>query len=155
MQEAVCLFFLALLTFGIYSNSLESEFVFDDAVFFTSQHVQLESLSWRDILTVAQKMEPGTRPVANVSFAMNYYFHGLAVRGYHVVNLIIHILTGIALYFFFKTTLNLATVKRELHAPLWIPLAAAAIWLVHPIQTQAVSYIVQRMTSLSALFYIL
>ncbi|MFC1819418.1 hypothetical protein ACFL0B_10100, partial [Thermodesulfobacteriota bacterium] len=48
------------------------------------------------------------RPIANISFALNYYFHGLEEKGYHLVNIFIHLLSSIMLFYFVKTTLNLA-----------------------------------------------
>ena len=96
-----------------------------------------------------------SRPVANISFALNYYFHQYDLMGYHVINILIHIATGIILYFFVKATLTLPLLRSAYEQYRWIPFLTAFIWLVHPMQTQSVSYIVQRMNSMAAMFYVL
>ena len=95
------------------------------------------------------------RPVGNVSFALNYYFHQYELGGYHVVNIIIHILSGIVLYAFLRITLSLPAAKLNENQAYIISFFAALLWLVHPLQTQSVTYIVQRLNSLAALFYLL
>jgi tetratricopeptide (TPR) repeat protein len=97
---------------------------------------------------------PG-RPIANLSFALNFYFHGYDVIGYHVVNIVIHIITGILLYFFLKTTLDVLPLDSKYKHNSSIAFYTSLIWLVHPIQSQSVTYVVQRMNSLAAMFYIL
>jgi hypothetical protein len=108
------------------------------------------------------------RPVANLSFALNYFFHGLDLPGYHLVNITVHGVCGILAFLFFYWTLRLSlpgrceTGRQPLDAggeavekaAFWISGIAAVVWTVHPVQTQSVTYVVQRMTSLSALFYV-
>jgi tetratricopeptide (TPR) repeat protein len=96
-----------------------------------------------------------SRPVANISFALNYYFHQYHVLGYHLVNILIHAATAILLYLFVKTTLSIPSLSSRTEHHGWIAFFAALIWLVHPIQTQSVTYIVQRMNSMAAMFYVL
>ncbi|MCG8531615.1 MAG: tetratricopeptide repeat protein, partial [Desulfovibrionales bacterium] len=94
------------------------------------------------------------RPLANASFALNHYFHGYSVDGYHWVNLGVHIASCFALWllsFYVLKALSLKNTTKNF----WISWAAALLWGLHPIQTQAVTYIVQRMTSMAALFYFL
>ena len=96
-----------------------------------------------------------TRPLAFISFAANYSLHQYDVSGYHIFNLSIHILTGFFLYLFLNATFRIPMIRaRYEHADL-IAFFAALIWLVHPIQTQAVTYIVQRMTGMAALFFVI
>jgi len=95
------------------------------------------------------------RPLAIMSFALNYYFDGYNVAGYHIVNILIHIIGGIFLYIFVKTTLRLPSLHFKDTTPEWIASFTVLIWLVHPLHTQSVTYIVQRMNSLAAMFYIL
>lgn len=96
------------------------------------------------------------RPVLNVSLALNYALGEEAVGGYHALNLLIHLAGGLTLYGLIRRTL-----QRPLFAPSTggdadlIALAAAALWLLHPLQTAAVTYVVQRAESLCALFYLL
>ncbi|MBC2732974.1 MAG: tetratricopeptide repeat protein [Desulfobacteraceae bacterium] len=95
-----------------------------------------------------------SRPVANLSFALNWYLHGANVAGFHLINLIIHIFNTWLLYSFI--VLLGATPgfpdrhRAHIHA---IALGASLLWALNPIQTQAVTYIVQRMASLTTFFY--
>lgn len=96
-----------------------------------------------------------TRPVANISFALNYYFHRYQLLGYHLANIVIHAATGVFLYLLTRLTLNLPVLRSGYESLRWVPLFTALIWLVHPLQTQSVTYIVQRMNSMAAMFYVL
>ncbi|MBW1912349.1 MAG: tetratricopeptide repeat protein [Deltaproteobacteria bacterium] len=158
MREGLIFLVMAVLAFSIYSNSLNGPFLFDDeASIPKNTTIRLEKLTLEGLGAAGLR----NRPVAYMSFALNYYFHQYNVRGYHVVNILIHITTGILLYLFVKTTLNLLlgqkdnTIIPESLNPTFIAFFTALIWLVHPIQTQSVSYIVQRMNSMAAMFYIM
>jgi tetratricopeptide (TPR) repeat protein len=99
------------------------------------------------------------RPVLNLSFAINYAVSGTGVWSYHALNLAIHILAGLALFGILRRTLKrVGAGGREArpHLPATIlAFAAALLWTVHPLQTEAVTYIVQRAESLVGLFYLL
>ncbi|MCE9613332.1 MAG: tetratricopeptide repeat protein [Lentisphaerae bacterium] len=96
------------------------------------------------------------RPIANFTLALNYAANGLNVTGYHVVNLIIHVLVTLALFGFARRTLRRPCLPPGLKADA-APLAfvIALVWALHPLHTQVVTYIVQRVESLMALFYLL
>ena len=95
------------------------------------------------------------RPVAFLSFALNWYAGGDQVTGYHIVNIFIHILCAGFLYSFLLSLLKSPVlIDRFYDDDKNIALLAAILWAVHPIQTQAVTYIVQRMALLAALFYL-
>ena len=150
------LFCMILVCFLAYSNTFQTPLTFDDGTNIRDNpHIRLSKLTWKGISGAAFESPLSNRPVANVSFALNYYFHRDQVLGYHLVNIILHIITGILLWFFIGATLKLPSV-RAMDDPLgWIPFFAAFIWLVHPLQTQSVTYIVQRMNSMAACFYVL
>ncbi len=155
-REALLLSFLAVLVFWVYSNTLDGPFIFDDSPNIQDNpHIRLKTLTLEGIERAGFESLSPNRAVANVSFALNYYFHGYNVAGYHLVNILIHVTTGILLYFFVKTTLSIPSLRSKYAPRGWIPLLTALIWLVHPIQTQSVTYIVQRMNSMAAMFYIL
>ena len=155
-REALMLSVLAVLVFWIYSNTLDSPFIFDDSPNIRDNpHIRLKTLTLEGIKRAGFESLSPNRAVANVSFALNYYFHQYNVVGYHLANILIHITTGILLYFFVKTTLSIPSLRSKYAPHVWIPLFTAFIWLVHPIQTQSVTYIVQRMNSMAAMFYIL
>jgi Flp pilus assembly protein TadD len=96
------------------------------------------------------------RPVVMASFAVNWYLGGDNVVGYHIANIVIHFLTALLL---FHTMVALLKTPNEENAQTerlscFAALLAASLWAVHPIQTQAVTYIVQRMASMAGLFCI-
>lgn len=103
------------------------------------------------------------RPVAYFSFALNYWLHQDSVAGYHIFNIIIHILNFCLVYRLITLTPLLS--KPELHPTAQlsenreivrrIAFFCAAIFAVHPVMTNAVTYITQRMTSIATLFYLL
>ena len=148
--------FTALLILLIYSSSLGGPFLFDDGSNIQENpHIRLTRLNWEDLMQAGFESPLSNRPVANMSFALNYYLAGYRVGGYRLVNILIHILAGLFLYLFFKTTLSLPAVQARYGIHPWLPYAAVLIWLVHPMHTQSVAYVVQRMNSMAAMFYVL
>ena len=148
----------------IYSNTFHSEWHFDDLPNIVhNSFLHIESIkpntifnSWfsnpSDPFHLNTKLY---RPVACMSFALNWYFDQGNVVGYHIINTIIHIFTGFFIYLFLINLFlspNLINKYRHYHM---IALGTAILWAVNPIQTQAVTYIVQRMTQLAAIFYML
>ena len=162
-------FLLLLIISGclVYSNTFHSSFVFDDINFITKNdpHVHMTVFSWEGIKEAAFKGQPRQRYLPNISFAINYYFGQENTFGYHLVNLAIHLLTGTFLFLLFQATFSihnrqgepyLCGGKRPLNvSPTVISFFAVLVWLVHPVQTGAVTYICQRMASMVAMFYIL
>ena len=152
------IFFLLLLV--IYSNSFDCSWHFDDyANIVNNHHVHMQSLSWADLgKSIYGIVDSGrwSRPLSYGSFALNYYFNGLDVFGYHIVNFIVHYLATFFLYLFILNTLQLPTLSDALQKNASsIALLSAILWTVNPLQVGAVTYIVQRTTSMAALFYIL
>jgi protein O-mannosyl-transferase len=96
------------------------------------------------------------RPVSNMTFALNWYFSEKAVLGYHIVNITVHFLTAIFLYLTFLALLNTPNIEGLYRGnEHFIALLAVCLWAINPIQTQAVTYIVQRMASMAAMFYVI
>ena len=97
----------------IYSNTFQTSFLFDDDGFIVRDYaIRMTELSWDGIKTAALDGFPRHRYLPNISFAVNYYFGKLDPVGYHMVNLAIHLLTGIFLFFFVRLTLRV--YPREL-----------------------------------------
>lgn len=151
--------FLVLLTLGgvlIYSNTLQCPFLLDDLLNIPKNpHIRIKELNLKNIVAAGFSSYASSRPMANISFALNYYFHKYEVGGYHFVNIAIHILTAIFIYLFVKGTLRSPALKDKYKDTNLIAFFAALLWLVHPVQAQTVTYIVQRMTSMAAMFYML
>lgn len=155
-KERLLFLSAALLVIVIYMNTLTGPFVFDDRPQIAENpYIRLTRLSVSDLKEVVVKSRSPRRPVANITLALNYYIHRYNVVGYHVVNILIHIACGLFLYLLFKSTVNLPELRRRYTVNKWVPLLAAVLWMVHPVQTQSVSYIVQRMNSMAAMFYVL
>ena len=154
--EKLFLLSLALIVILIYADTIDSPFIFDSRRNIESNpHIRISKINLDELAGAAFKSPLEQRPLSNISFALNYYFHGYNVVGFHVVNLLIHISTGFFLYAFVKSTLRTPTLKSRYGNYMWISFFTAAIWMVHPLHTQSVSYIVQRMNSLCVMFYIL
>ena len=156
------LLIITVVGFIIYSNTLHFSFHFDD----TSNIV--ENYTLRNLNNLWPPS--GSRWFGFLTFALNYHVGGLDPFGYHIFNISIHIINAILVYYLvaltFKTTFftsqksaKLLTPDSPIHrftdSPSVIALFSALIFVAHPIQTQAVTYIVQRFTSLAAFFYLL
>jgi tetratricopeptide (TPR) repeat protein len=156
MRTALLLSGLVVLVFVIYSNSLNGPFIFDDMSNMEyNSHIRLARLTFDGLKQAVFESPASHRPVANISFALNYFFHGENTFGYHLVNILVHATAGIFLYFFIKITLRTPALCSKFENQKWIAFITVLIWLVHPVQTQSVTYIVQRMNSLAAMFYVL
>ena len=156
--EFVCFLIFTVIIFSLYSNAINGPFILDDwPIIFENEAIRLKTFSPTNLLKVALENEKSRhRPVPMLSFAINYYIHQYNVAGYHIVNICIHIINGILLYYLLMTTLSFpVNSSRVRERALLISMVGAFIWLIHPIQTQSVSYIVQRMNSMSALFFLL
>jgi hypothetical protein len=100
---------LMLLVFSIYTNTLWAPYFFDDENNITrNPHIRLTQITPDGLMKAGFESPISNRPVANISFAFNYYFGGYHVFGYHLVNIVIHMVTGLLLYLLVKTTLLLS-----------------------------------------------
>ncbi len=147
LMTAVALTMLSLL---IYDNVLKAPFVFDDLPNITrNPDVRLTDLTPDKIVAATRGPSP-FRPVAYLSFALNYHCNRYDPFGYHLVNIAIHVAVALLLFLIAGHTLQLTGIPRGR-----IPEAAALIWLTHPLHTQSVTYTVQRVNSLAVLFFML
>lgn len=151
IQPLTAFFPLAILAFLIYSNTFSAPFVFDDIA------IIVDNPQIRDLKNFANLS--GTRYVGFLSFAVNYYFGRLTPLGYHLVNLTIHVVNAFLVYclvlMFFRTPRMSSPENQLTRRASWWALATALLFVAHPIQTQAVTYVVQRFASLATLFYLL
>jgi tetratricopeptide (TPR) repeat protein len=160
-QTALALAALCAVGGAAYANTFGVPFVLDDwnnildNPFIRWTQIDLESVRF----TVSNA--PLARPVAYLTFALNHWFGGYEVAGYHAVNLAIHLVNAFLVYALAKLTLGrlplLSAQASPPPAPAavpWLALAAALVFVAHPIQTQSVTYVVQRMNLLCAFFYL-
>ena len=152
-KPLVHFFLIAIVGLLIYSNTFNVPFHFDDAPNI------VENYKLRDLSNFWPPS--GSRWFGYLTFALNYYFGGLNVAGYHIVNLIIHIFNAILVYWLVILTSRTPYFSPPFNSPFakggyrGVALFSALLFVSHPIQTQAVTYIVQRFTSLATFFYLL
>ncbi|MBF0316847.1 MAG: tetratricopeptide repeat protein [Nitrospirae bacterium] len=150
----------------IYSNTLEVPFIYDDEPNIISNPTIKDLRYFTDSSTIdASRVDQGiklffrTRFIGYLSLAINYRLNGLNVAGYHLFNLLVHIVNTVLLYRFIILTLNTPFFSGGTHlkTPLsqLCALFGALLFTSHPVQTQAVTYIIQRFASLAATFYLL
>lgn len=147
--------FLIIIGSLVYSNTLNVPFHFDDTGNIKNPALRIEKASVDEVVRALSTGTLKTRPVSNLSFAFNYYLGGYRVQGYHLVNISIHLLAGIFLYLLLRATLALPVNKEKYGGFPGLAFVTSLLWLVHPLGTQSVTYLVQRMNSMTAMFYIL
>ncbi|MFH1982582.1 MAG: tetratricopeptide repeat protein [Pseudomonadota bacterium] len=169
IHQSILLLIPVILVILVYAGTLRYPFIFDDIPnIVDNPAIRLDRLDASGLLQAAFKSPQTRRPVSNVSFAINYRFGGYAVAGYHCVNILVHIVTGMVFYLLAAETLRLirgAGVEGQRDTAGargaardgtdLVALAAATVWMIHPLQIQSVTFIVQRMNSMAAMFYIL
>ena len=156
---AITALFIIILI--IYSNTFHASWHFDDEPNITDNpNLHLKEITWenvkRTIFSDRNNPDIPYRPVACLSFALNHYFGGLDVFGYHLVNISIHLLSSIFLFLFIYHTLNLPSLKTKYAShSYFIALLATILWTINPVHTQAITYLVQRMASMAGMFCIM
>ena len=149
---------IALAGLAAYANTFAVPFHFDDTPSI------LDNPSIRHLWPIGDVLAPRAdygftvsgRPVLNLSLALCYAVSGTNVWSYHAFNLLIHVLAGLTLFGIVRRTL-LRPVLREGWGRDALPLAlvVSLLWTLHPLQTEAVTYIIQRTESLMVLFFLL
>ncbi len=158
---ATVIVLLVALLLPIYSNSLQAPFHFDDKPNIVDNSLlHLDNLSpsslWQTFFAMTGK-KVFYRPLPYFTLALNWYFSQEDTFGYHLVNIAMHLLTALLLYL---TVCHLLRTPRmrDSFSPAdvqFIALLSSVLWAINPIQIQAVTYIVQRMAIMAAMFYIL
>ncbi|ACL06498.1 Tetratricopeptide TPR_2 repeat protein [Desulfatibacillum aliphaticivorans] len=153
----ISMFFILIL---VYSNTFHGVFVFDDNTrIVKNEYIRMERLDFESITDSFRDEQTGAfrlwRPLAFLTFALNYYAGGLEPTGFHAFNLSVHFLAAWFLFLFIRAMLNLPML-RDKYGELSYPLAllTSVFWAVHPIQVTSVTYVVQRMASMAGMFYI-
>lgn len=146
---------IAVLGLIAYSNTFHVPFVFDDISSITQNNVikRMENFLYNGS---GYTYNP-RRFIGYLTFALNYRLGGLDVKGYHVFNLIVHIINALLIYALVILTFRTLHLKdsSSFSSSEWIALFAGLLFVAHPVQTQAVTYIAQRVTSLATTFYLL
>ena len=167
------LILIAIVGTLAYSNSFSVPFQFDDDAYIVNNPIirtfDYFTAPW-EVTTLIRhsptSLPPAlrfaliTRSIGYFSFAVNYRLNGLDVAGYHIFNLIIHILSGMLVFLILHAILKTDRFTSPAgEAPPWprewIPIASSLLFVSHPIHTQAVTYLSQRFASLASFFYLL
>lgn len=151
-------FWITFLCLGVYSNAIQHPFVHDDFIFIVNnpsiQNFDLLSIWGRPVFSLGGDPSVNTyyRPFLELVYRLQYAFFGMNATGYHLINVLIHWVNGCLLYCLFQ---KLYPSQR------FLPFALAVIFIVHPIQTEAVAAIagisntLVLMWSLVALVFVL
>jgi Flp pilus assembly protein TadD len=147
---------LVLVGLAAYCNSFHGPFINDDVLTINNETVGSKH-GWLELLSAPSGAETTAgRPVVNLSLALNYDWGGLAVGSYHVTNLAIHLLAGLVLFGLVRRTLELPSMRPAFDGwALRLGFVTALLWTLHPLETNSVTYVVQRAESLMGLFYLL
>ena len=156
-QHLIVFATLSVVLLTIYSNSFHAVWHFDDFDNVgNNPGVHVRSLTWEELHKTFFIKGRISRPVAYFTFGLNYYFGGLEVFGYHVVNFMIHLLAALFLFLFLNETLRLPSLRdRYGEKAFVISFIATLLWAVNPVQATSVTYLVQRMSSMAGLFFVM
>ena len=166
-----------------FRNSFSVPFLYDDVTAIPGNPTIRHLWPIGPVLSPPGRLTTSGRPIINLSLAINYAFGQADVRGYHALNLAIHILAGLTLFGLVRRTLasldatrafqisdfksmivdgqatapsEISNLRFEIAADATLlAFTVAAIWMLHPLQTESVTYIIQRAESLMGLFYLL
>jgi tetratricopeptide (TPR) repeat protein len=165
-----------------YRHSFSVPFLYDDVTAIPANPTIRHLWPLGPVLSPPASLTTSGRPVINLSLAINYAFGQTRVGGYHALNLAIHILAGLTLFGLVRRTLasldatrasqisdfkskivddqattqsEISNLKFEISSATLLAFTVAAIWMLHPLQTKSVTYIIQRAESLMGLFYLL
>ncbi len=165
------MFVIILVGVMVYANTLHAPFQFDDAAYITPENMRINPSNLLDAVSLIRgsglddtfKAGLLTRRFGLLTFMLNYKLHGLSVTGFHLVNIFIHLVTALLVYAlitrlwhtpFINGCFQRAEEERE-RLSRWTAFLGAALFVAHPVNTQAVTYIVQRFASLATLLYLL
>jgi len=162
-RQAIHLVLILFVGLAAYSNTFNVPFQFDDLDFIQNNPV-IRSLD--NFFSSTRGYEYNSRRfITYLTFAVNYHFGGYDVTGYHAVNLAIHLINSMLVYFLVLLSFSIRSGQagQDTRSPgealpnyaRMIAFFSALLFVAHPVQTQAVTYIYQRLTSLATMFYLL
>ncbi|MFH1867420.1 MAG: tetratricopeptide repeat protein [Candidatus Omnitrophota bacterium] len=149
-KDILALIFIAVLGAIVYANSVTDTFIWDDEPL-VKNNVYIKSLSHTqniftsDIGKGASRKSNSYRPLQILTYALDYSFWRLDARGYHITNILLHIISALSLYWLISLLF-----KRKL-----LSFLVSIFFVIHPIHTEAVSYISGRADPLALLFIII
>jgi tetratricopeptide (TPR) repeat protein len=163
-QTVSALFFFLVVLLLVYAPSFSGAWIYDDEPnILNNDNIHLTQINISSLKKTffLKSQDPYTadrikRPLAYLSFALNWYGGQHRVFGYHVVNFIIHVTTAVFLYLFIKNSLMLPIFEDRYHDQAHLAaFLSTMIWAIHPIHVTAITYIVQRMASMAGMFTVM
>ena len=151
--------FIAVI-FAVYSNTFTSPPILDDFHSFVfEKSLYLQQLSISSLVSLFHTKFGYTRSIPVITLALNHKLGNSSLIYFHLVNIVIHALSFLAVYFLTGQVISIAKKRNpgafsERVSGL-LPICVAVLWAMNPVQTNAVTYLVQRMASIQALFYFL
>lgn len=144
-------FILAVCIVIAYSNTFSAPFIFDDRNIIENSSIR-NLFSLNKILAPTSETGIAGRPVINFTLALNYAVSGVNPWSYHLLNILIHLSSSLCLFGILRRTCQSNRLK-ERFGDVATPMAFACslLWALHPLQTQAVTYTIQRCESLMGL----
>jgi len=142
------IFSIVVITILIYSNVLNGKIIFDDDIVILN-NPNIRNLNIDYLLTT-------NRPLGYLSFAFNYFLDRYNTFGYHLFNIFIHIINAVLIFYLIQFISKTPLINKEnfIKHKLKVAFLTSLIFVVHPIQTQAVSYITQRFEPMSTTFFL-
>ncbi|MFT3784094.1 MAG: tetratricopeptide repeat protein [Nibricoccus sp.] len=142
---------LFILVVAVFGNAVNGVFVFDDEPSIVNNSTIHGTAPGRWFSPPSNSTTVG-RPLANATFAVNHLMSGVQPWSYHVVNILIHATAALTLFAVVRRIFRLSAWKGKFGSDeSWLAFAAAALWAVHPLQAESVTYVVQRVESLAGL----
>ena len=144
----------------VYANAVNTPYQFDDAPYIVDNPL-IKNLGY--FLSFPQELNSiiyiKTRYITHLTFALNYALNGLNVAGYHIFNISVHIMNALLVYLLVTLTSRTPAMRpfsgRFRGYGHYMALFSALLFVCHPLQTQAVTYITQRFASLTTFFYLI
>jgi protein O-mannosyl-transferase len=148
----LCAAIIVVAGLAAYANAISIPFVLDDESSVV-QNPDIRSLTDSRVLFPTANSPTAGRPLVSLSFALNYAAGQLDPRGYHAVNLALHLLCALLVFGLVRRTLLLPALAegRFGAASLEVAFAAALLWVVHPLTSEVMNYVTQRTESMMAL----
>ncbi len=178
-KHLIAILLIALVGFLVYANSFQNEFVWDDESL-VEKNIYVKNLRYfsklftTHLFQAAKKEGNFYRPIQSLTYVLDYSIWKLNPFGYHLTNTILHILVAILIYFFLrglvtnekiptsqppdskgKLVTRHSSLVTKLSCFLTVPFLTALFFVVHPIHTEAVTYISGRADSLASIFCLL
>ncbi len=150
------LILLLLLVAVSYGNTLHSPFVLDDFSFVDTPDVYARGISFASLKILSNTVHGKARVIPMITFALDNYFGSGNIVQYHLTNIAVHLLCTVAIFLFIRALLVTKVGAEPLRylSAAGFSLIATGLWALNPVQTNSVTYLVQRMTSIATLFYI-